>query len=77
MVACFHGRTAWEHFEHGVLEKTDHPFALGAQPLHSKLRATRCFVVPNPSGANAHYSLRDLTAWYDRLADFLSEIGSL
>ena len=77
MVACFHGRTAWEHFENGVLEKTDHPFALGAQPLHAKLGATRGFVVPNPSGANAHYSLRDLTAWYDRLADFLSEIRAL
>jgi len=34
-------------------------------------------VIPNPSGANAHYSLRDLTGWYDRLADFLSEITAL
>jgi hypothetical protein len=34
-------------------------------------------VIPNPSGANAHYSLRDLTGWYDRLADFLREIDAL
>ena len=77
VVACFHGRTAWEHFQNRALGEADHPFALGAQPLDAKLGATRGFVVPNPSGANAHYSLRDLTAWYDRLADFLSEIGSL
>jgi len=76
-VACFHGRTAWEHFQKGALGAADHPFALGAQPLQSKLRAIRCFVVPNPSGANAHYSGRDLTGWYDRLAEFLSEIRPL
>jgi len=76
-VVCFHGRTAWEHFQKGALGAADHPFALGAQPLQSKLRATRCFVVPNPSGANAHYSARDLTGWYDRLAEFLSEIRPL
>jgi len=76
-VACFHGRTAWDHFRDGALGPTDQPFALGAQPPVTKLRTTRCFVLPNPSGANAHYSLSDLTAWYDRLGDFLSEISAL
>jgi len=27
--------------------------------------------VPNPSPANAHFTLADQTSWYDRLADFL------
>jgi double-stranded uracil-DNA glycosylase len=28
------------------------------------------FVTPNPSPANAAYSLRDITEWFDRLAEF-------
>ena len=77
-VACFHGRTAWEHFQRGVLRDVPSAFALGAQPHERRhLGPTRCFVIPNPSGANAHYSVRDLTGWYDRLDDFLSEIGAL
>ena len=77
-VACFHGRTAWEHFRRGVLGDVPGVFALGAQSHEPRpLGPTRCFVIPNPSGANAHYSLRDLTGWYDRLADFLREIGTL
>ena len=77
-VACFHGRTAWEHFQRGVSPDVPRLFALGAQRHQPRpLGATRCFVIPNPSGANAHYSLRALTGWYDRLADFLSEITAL
>jgi TDG/mug DNA glycosylase family protein len=77
-VACFHGRTAWEHFQRGVLRDVPSAFALGAQPHERRhFGPTRCFVIPNPSGANAHYSVRDLTSWYDRLDDFLSEIGAL
>jgi len=76
-VACFHGRTAWEHFTRGALDADRQPFALGVQPPVRHLDRTRCFVLPNPSGANAHYSVRDLTDWYGRLADFLSEIRPL
>jgi TDG/mug DNA glycosylase family protein len=36
--------------------------------------ATRLFVVPNPSPANAHFTLADQAAWYDRLADFLLSV---
>ena len=61
-----------------MLRDVPSAFALGAQPHERRhLGPTRCFVIPNPSGANAHYSVRDLTAWYDRLGDFLSEIGAL
>ena len=31
----------------------------------------RLFVVPNPSGANAHFTLEDQVTWYDRLDEFL------
>src|SRR5262249_38141609 len=44
--------------------------ALGAQP--ELIGSTRLFVVPNPSPANAHFTLADQAAWYDRLADFLA-----
>jgi TDG/mug DNA glycosylase family protein len=69
---CFHGRTAWAHFLRGAVgAPAASRFALGPQAPVPALGATRCFVVPHPSGANAHDSLADLTAWYDRLADFL------
>jgi hypothetical protein len=29
--------------------------------------------VPNPSPANAHFTLADQTSWYDRLADFVGD----
>ncbi|MBV9521790.1 MAG: hypothetical protein JO010_03295 [Alphaproteobacteria bacterium] len=37
--------------------------------------ATRLFVVPNPSPANAHIRPAEQTAWYDRLAACLAQIG--
>jgi TDG/mug DNA glycosylase family protein len=40
--------------------------ALGPQKL--RIGATLCFVVPNPSGANAHFTPAEQTHWYDRLA---------
>ncbi len=64
-MACFHGMTGYRH----VLREFT-PAAsmatLGPQPLY--LGVTRCFVVPNPSGANAHFTPADQTRWYDRLA---------
>jgi TDG/mug DNA glycosylase family protein len=46
---------------------------LGLQPM--RVGATRIFAVPNPSGANAHFTPADQAAWYDRLADCLAEVG--
>ena len=34
----------------------------------------RVFVIPNPSPANAQYSLDDLVGWYRKLAEFRSEL---
>lgn len=46
-------------------------WSLGAQP--TSVGPTRLFVVPNPSPANAHFSLGDQISWYDRLATYLKE----
>ena len=57
-------------------------YALGEpKPLHGlgpqarRIGATRLFIVPNRSPANAHFRPEDQTAWYDRLADFLDALG--
>jgi TDG/mug DNA glycosylase family protein len=68
-VACFHGLTAYRPFLKYVLRCDVSP-ALGEQP--QTIGATRLFVVPNPSPANAHFTVADQTIWYDRLADFLA-----
>jgi TDG/mug DNA glycosylase family protein len=66
-VACFHGITGYKHVAR-VLTGQTVPIGLGAQAL--RLDATRLFLVPNPSGANAHFTAADQTQWYDRLAAF-------
>jgi double-stranded uracil-DNA glycosylase len=66
-IACFHGLTAYRPFA-SVAFGTVHPL-LGPQP--QSIASTRLYVVPNPSPANAHFTLSDQTAWYDRLAAFL------
>jgi len=68
-VACFHGLTAYRPFLALALGIGQRAPTLGAQP--EVVGATRLFVVPNPSPANAHFTLADQAAWYDRLADFL------
>jgi double-stranded uracil-DNA glycosylase len=72
-VACFHGLTAYRPFLKLALRSTDASPVLGPQP--GVVSATRLYVVPNPSPANAHFTLADQTAWYDRLADFLGTVN--
>jgi TDG/mug DNA glycosylase family protein len=69
-IACFHGMTGYRYVSAELLP-TDADAALGPQPL--RIGATLCFVVPNPSGANAHFTPADQTQWYDRLAAELRE----
>jgi TDG/mug DNA glycosylase family protein len=64
-IACFHGVTGYR-FVHRILAPADGSPALGLQP-HS-VGATRIYLVPNPSGANAHVTPAEQTRWYDRLA---------
>ncbi len=73
-VACFHGLTGFRPFLRFVL-KVDRVPALGEQP--ELISRTRLFVVPNPSPANAHFTVHDQTSWYDRLADFITHVKQL
>lgn len=67
--AWFHGKLAFKHFVRRVGVTPDED-VWGLQSVC--FGATRVFVTPNPSPANAAYSLTDLIAWYDRLADYLT-----
>jgi TDG/mug DNA glycosylase family protein len=69
-VACFHGLTGYRPFLDLALGGARDRRMLGDQP--ETVGATRLYVVPNPSPANAHFTLADQIAWYDRLAEFLA-----
>jgi len=66
---CFHGVTAYGNFLRFAMGQPRQPH-LG--PQVERLGPTRIFVVPNPSGANAHFTAADLARWYDRLAEFVA-----
>jgi double-stranded uracil-DNA glycosylase len=68
-VACFHGMTGYRLFARIAFGRGS-GFELGAQ--QEQLGATRLYVVPNPSPANAHFTPTQQTAWYDRLAEFIT-----
>ncbi len=64
-IACFHGVTGHRHVHRALV--ADQPrHELGLQSL--RIGTTRLFLVPSPSGANAHCTPTDQTRWYDRLA---------
>ncbi|HEY2362656.1 MAG TPA: mismatch-specific DNA-glycosylase [Candidatus Angelobacter sp.] len=67
-VACFHGLTAYRPFRNLALKSPGTPPVLGPQP--ERIGDIRLFVVPNPSPANAHFTLADQIDWYNRLSDF-------
>ena len=69
-VACFHGITGYRKFLKFGLGINAERRDLGRQP--EIVGATPLFVVPNPSPANAHFTVRDQKAWYDRVAEFLN-----
>ena len=65
-LVCFHGLMAYKaYLQHGegVREKPE----LGLQ--ERTIGTSAVFVVPNPSPANAKYSLGDLSEWYGRLRE--------
>jgi TDG/mug DNA glycosylase family protein len=69
-VACFHGLTGYRPFAHLALG--DEPARAGLGPQPRTVGRTRLFVAPNPSPANAHFTVDDQVLWYDRLAAFLA-----
>jgi TDG/mug DNA glycosylase family protein len=72
-VACFHGITGYRHVA-SALDPDAAPPALGVQTLC--IGETHCFLVPSPSGANAHFTPADQTGWYDRLAEFAHSLSA-
>ncbi len=65
-ISCFHGLTAYRaYLRYGEGIKNAGNLELGRQDL--VIGASRVFVLPNPSPANARYSLDDLAAWYREL----------
>lgn len=65
-IAAFHGSTAYRNYlryAEGVTEKP----TLGVQDRF--IGASRVFLLPNPSPANAAYSLDDLAGWYVTLRE--------
>ena len=66
-IACFHGMMGYRPFLRVLASDAARP-VLGEQPIN--IGATRIFVIPNPSPANAHASPAVQTEWYDRLALF-------
>jgi TDG/mug DNA glycosylase family protein len=70
-IACFHGMTGYKaylKYGEGVNERPE----LGLQ--ERCVGESRIFVIPNPSPANAQYSLDDLVGWYRKLAEFKWEL---
>jgi len=68
-VAWFHGKLAWQYYQQyaeGRRERSD----WGLQP--QQVGGTRIYVTPNPSPANAAFSLAVLTDWYQQLGHFVS-----
>jgi TDG/mug DNA glycosylase family protein len=68
-VACFHGLTGYRPFFRIAFNNRTSKPMLGEQP--EVVGATRLYVVPNPSPANAHFNVAQMIAWYDRLAEFI------
>ena len=68
-VVWFQGAQAWRAFARHACRDVSGPVAWGPQP--GTIGASRIFVTPNPSPANATYSLPELVRWFDTLAAFL------
>lgn len=63
--AWFHGKVAYRHFLRYAQTDTQE-CEWGQQRL--RIGTTRLYVTPNPSPANAAWSLEALIGWYNRLA---------
>ena len=72
-VVWFQGAMAWRAFARYAELRVAGEVVWGAQEW--RIAGARIFVTPNPSPANASYSLPVLTGWFDALANFLPAIG--
>jgi TDG/mug DNA glycosylase family protein len=68
IIAWFHGKRAYALYLRYGDKRRQVDSTWGAQAL--RIGASRVYVTPNPSPANAIYSLSDLAGWYCRLARY-------
>jgi TDG/mug DNA glycosylase family protein len=66
LIAWFHGKQAYTHYLR-YTGGSGNPVAWGEQAMQTG--TSRVFVTPNPSPANAVFSLADLVGYYHRLKD--------
>ena len=71
LVVCFNGITGFKWFMR-YAEDAKVEVELGRQP--GLLGTSRVFVAPNPSPANAVYSLDAIAGWYRRLGELRDEL---
>ena len=72
LVVCFNGITGYKWFLQYAEGDKRKEVALGEQP--ERIGESRVFVAPNPSPANASYSLDDITSWYRLLAALVARV---
>jgi double-stranded uracil-DNA glycosylase len=69
-IAWFHGKQAYQQYlRHAEDERASVAWGLQSFVIGS----SKVFVTPNPSPANAIFSLVDLVSWYNELAKFLAD----
>ena len=71
-IVCFHSVVAYGNFLKYGLGDTESP---GLGPQHREIGISKVFVTPNPSPANAVYSMDDLIVWHARLRAFREELA--
>ena len=72
-IVCFHGIMAATHYVK-IANGDRSKVSLGPQSW--SIGISKVFVVPNPSPANASFSLNDIIDWYLKLKEFRDNIKS-
>ncbi len=72
LIVCFHGAVAYRSYLRYAEGISTSSLELGLQP-HT-IGRSRVFMVPNPSPANAAYSLDTLVGWYEALRDLRRQL---
>ena len=75
-IVCFHGVTCYRQFlVHGEATRLHREGTkLVPGPQEKSIGSSQVFVTPNPSPANAQYSVEGLAGWYRELGKFLAEL---
>ena len=71
LVVCFNGLTGFRWYMQYAEGERVTP-QLGLQP--QRIGQSRVFVAPNPSPANAAYSLETIAGWYRKLGELRGEL---